>query len=114
MPDDKPKTNEQKLFDAMDAAAVSFVDTLTSDNPDIAFKDKVAAFRLALDWLVKSQRIKPPNDDDMPKGVKEMKEMIAGLDKPSPRRAARRKPKTQAQKRTTDGTALAKAMGVAE
>jgi len=130
--DAKPQTTEQKLFAAMDEAALSFVKILTTDvrdedgKPLVTFKDKVATFKLALEWLVKSQRIKPAEEDELPAGVKKMKAMIDTMDPAAPVIQAkgrppgsknktppkpRRRPKTEAQKaRIGEGAALKKAL----
>jgi hypothetical protein len=118
----KQTSTEKQLFEAMDAAALDFVKILTSDavddngKPLVSFKEKVQTFRLALEWLVKSKRIKSDDgEEELPPGIAKMRDMIAGP--PPPKRKSRRattvagRARQVAARAAKDDSALAKAMG---
>lgn len=120
--DEKPTDSiEKQMFDAMDTAALALIDQLKSTELDL--KDRERLFRLGMDWLAKSRRLRPKSDEDLPMGVEGMREFIAGeverklADKPGSARAkqmrTRRAAKTAAKTYNGEGGALAKAIGAA-
>lgn len=111
-------TTAQQLFDGADALALKLMTELKAQA--VLSKDDRADFKMIIEWLGKSHRMRPKSDSDIPLGVEGMREFIAGavrdeLKGPvgSPRaktERARRAAKTIGRRDQTEGSALAKAL----
>ena len=110
---------EKRLFDAMDEAALGLIEKLQDKSLDV--KDRERVFRLGMDWLAKSRRLRPKSDEDLPMGIEGMREFIRNEVKsakvPGSPRAKIERTRRNAKKAKTfvsEGRALAKALGAAE
>lgn len=104
------KSTEAKLFEAMDQTAEMLLARLVNNETDetgkpvISDKQKETTFRLVMDWLAKSKRLRP-DDKELPMSVEAMRELIAEA---KPRRG---RPPTKRESQKGEGSALAKALG---
>lgn len=72
-------STEERLFEAMDKAALTFIEMLNDDrkdedgNPlvDVAMKFKL--FEKGQDWLIRRQKLRPKGDESEGEGIKDMR-----------------------------------------
>jgi len=66
---------EQRLFAGMDAASIQLMADL--EDKELSPKDRRETFRLIIEWLTKSKRLRQDDEDDLPTGVAGMRAYIA-------------------------------------
>lgn len=97
---------EARLFEEMDKAALAMVEKLQAT--DTPWQEQAAVFRMIMEWLAKSKRLRSDDDDGAPRGVEAMREFIQSV-------VDKKKPVTAKGRRTRgEGAALEKALGADE
>lgn len=110
----EPKSTEQRLFEAMDETAEYLLTRLKNIEVDpetqaplVTDRQKEATFRLVMDWLAKSKRLRPEDANEEPIGVATMRQVI----REAKATKAPRHPSHRPLKPPSDeGSALAKAV----
>lgn len=103
------KSTEELLFEAMDQTAQDLLVVLRNNQigedgkPVVTIKQKESTFRLVMEWLAKSKRLRP-DEGEAPMSVEAMRALIAEA---KPKRG--RPPKVRDN--DGEGAALARALG---